>query len=125
MTLNHVILVRIQARQKLDFAMRSIRKINYPERAKRRGTIGIIKSFMYYVYLIECRDGTIYTGITTDVKRRFKEHSSGRGGAYTKVKKVKKLLYAEECKNRSVALKRESEIKGWRREKKLNLINNS
>ncbi len=80
---------------------------------------------MYYVYLIECKDGTLYTGITTDVERRFKEHSSGRGGAYTKMKKVKKLLYTEECKNRSVALKRESEIKSWRREKKLDLINKS
>jgi putative endonuclease len=77
---------------------------------------------MYYVYLIECKDGTIYTGITTDVERRFKEHSSGRGGAYTQTKKVKKLLYTEECKNRSAALKRESEIKSWPREKKLDLV---
>ena len=77
---------------------------------------------MYYVYLIECRDGTLYTGITTDVKRRFKEHSLGRGGAYTRVKKVKKLLYAEEYKTRSEALKRETHIKSWRREKKLALV---
>ncbi len=77
---------------------------------------------MYYVYLIECKDGTLYTGITTDVERRFKEHSLGRGGAYTQAKKVKKLLYTEKCKNRSAALKRESEIKSWRRKKKLKLI---
>ena len=80
---------------------------------------------MYYVYLIECKGGALYTGITTDVKRRFKEHSSGRGGAYTQAKKVKRLLYTEECKNRSAALKRESEIKGWRREKKLALVLNA
>ncbi len=78
---------------------------------------------MYYVYLIECKDGSIYTGITTDVRRRFKEHSSGRGGAYTRVRKAKKILYTEKCKNRSAALKRESEIKSWRRDKKINLIN--
>jgi len=78
---------------------------------------------MYYVYIIECKDGTLYTGITTDVRRRFQEHSLGKGGSYTKTKKVKKLLHIEECENRSAALKREAEIKSWRREKKLVLIN--
>lgn len=77
---------------------------------------------MYFVYLIECEDGTIYTGITTDIRRRFKEHRSGKGGAYTRSKKVKKILYAEKYKDRSSALKREAEIKGWRRGKKLTLI---
>ena len=79
---------------------------------------------MYHVYLIECKDGTLYTGITTDVKRRFQEHSMGKGGSYTRAKKVKKLLYVEECKNRSLALKREAEIKSWRRKKKLMLVRN-
>ena len=77
---------------------------------------------MYYVYLIECKDKTLYTGITTDVQRRFKEHSLGKGGAYTRSKKVKKVLYTEQFKTRSEALKRELEIKGWRRKKKLSLI---
>jgi putative endonuclease len=77
---------------------------------------------MYYVYIIKCKDDTLYTGITTDVQRRFKEHSLGKGGAYTRSKKVKKVLYTEQFSTRSEALKRESEIKGWRREKKLNLI---
>ena len=78
---------------------------------------------MYYVYLIECADKSLYTGITTDVKRRFKEHASGKGGAYTKSKKVKKILHTEQFETRSQAQKRESEIKGYRREKKLALIN--
>ena len=77
---------------------------------------------MYYVYLIECADKTLYTGITTDIQRRFKEHSSGKGGAYTRSKKVKKVLYTEQFETRSEALKREAEIKGWRRDKKLALI---
>ncbi len=77
---------------------------------------------MYYVYLIECGDKTLYTGITTDIQRRFKEHNLGKGGAYTKSKKVKKVLYTEQFSTRSGALKRESEIKSWRREKKLTLI---
>ncbi|MFH1657016.1 MAG: GIY-YIG nuclease family protein [bacterium] len=77
---------------------------------------------MYYVYILECKDGTLYTGITNDVSRRFQEHSSGKGGSYTRAKKVRKLLYTEECGSRSAALKREFEIKSWRREKKLSLI---
>ena len=97
------------------------------EERRRRGTERTSakctsKFIMYYVYLIECEDGTIYTGITTDIQRRFKEHSLGKGGAYTRSKKVKKVLYTEEYKDRSSALKRETEIKGWRREKKLGLI---
>ena len=80
---------------------------------------------MYHVYIIECNDGSLYTGITTDVSRRFQKHSLGKGGAYTRAKKVKKLLYTEECKNRSSALKREAEIKRWPRAKKLALIKNA
>lgn len=77
---------------------------------------------MYLVYLIQCKDGTIYAGITTDIKRRFQEHKDGKGGHYTSSRKVVKVLYTENHENRSSALKREAQIKGWRREKKLNLI---
>lgn len=77
---------------------------------------------MYFVYLIECSDKSIYTGITTDIERRFREHSLGRGGAYTRSKRVKKVLYTEQYPTRNEALKREAQIKSWRREKKLNLI---
>lgn len=77
---------------------------------------------MYLVYLVQCKDGTIYTGITTDIERRFEEHKNGRGGHYTSSRKVVKVLFTENHKDRSSALKREAQIKGWRREKKLNLI---
>jgi len=77
---------------------------------------------MYFVYILKCSDNTLYTGITTDIKRRFKEHSSGGGGAYTRSKRVVKILYTEQYKTRSEALKRETEIKGWRRDKKLALV---
>lgn len=77
---------------------------------------------MYYVYIIECKDGTFYTGITTDVCRRFKEHVLGKGGAYTRSRKVKKVLYTEKLKTRSDALKREIEIKNLSRQNKFNLI---
>ena len=66
---------------------------------------------MYYVYLVECEDKTLYTGITTDIERRFKEHSSGKGGSYTSSKKVKRVVYTETYPDRSSALRRELEIK--------------
>ena len=71
---------------------------------------------------MECLDKTLYTGITTDLARRFKEHNTGKGGAYTRSKKVIKILYTEKFPTRSSALKREAEIKSWPRQKKLNLI---
>ena len=77
---------------------------------------------MYYVYLIECSDKSIYTGMTTDVVRRFNEHKTGHGGQYTSSKEVVRILYTEQFETRGEALKRESQIKGWSREKKLNLI---
>ena len=77
---------------------------------------------MYYVYLIECEDKTLYTGITTDVARRFNEHKTGIGGHYTKSKQVVRVLYTEKYLTKSEALKREAQIKGWRREKKLSLF---
>ncbi len=77
---------------------------------------------MYFVYLLECKDGTIYTGITTDLIRRLAEHKEGKGGHYTRARKVMKLLYQEKQSDRSSALKREAEIKRWDRKKKLALI---
>lgn len=77
---------------------------------------------MYYLYILKCQDGTLYTGITTDVERRFNEHKSGKGGHYTSTKKAVKILYTEEYPNRSEASKREAEIKKWTRKKKLQLV---
>ncbi len=76
----------------------------------------------YVVYIMQCQDGTLYTGITTDLKRRFKEHKEGKGGGYTRAHEVVKVVYSEKLPTRSVALKREAEIKRWRREKKLSLL---
>ena len=77
---------------------------------------------MYYVYLIQCEDGSIYTGITTDLERRFKEHSDKTGGHYTRAHKVEKILYTEEYPTRSEALKREAEIKNFAEIKNLNSL---
>jgi len=77
---------------------------------------------MYFVYLIECGDGSLYTGITTGVERRFNEHKNKTGGHYTSSKDVVRVAYAERHPDRSSALKREAQIKSWTRKKKLELI---
>jgi putative endonuclease len=76
----------------------------------------------YFIYILECKNKTLYTGITTDLKRRFSEHRSGKGGHYTASKGVKRIRYSETRPDRSSALKREAEIKRWPRAKKLALI---
>lgn len=77
---------------------------------------------MYFVYLLKCKDGSIYTGITTDLERRLQEHKDGKGGNYTRAHKPDKIVYTEEFSNRSEASKREAEIKKWSRGEKLNLV---
>lgn len=77
---------------------------------------------MYYVYILLCKDKSLYTGITTDVNRRFSEHKEGKGGHYTTSRGVVKVLYKEKKKNRSLASKREYEIKKWSRKEKLALL---
>ena len=77
---------------------------------------------MYYVYILECGDRSLYTGITKDMQRRFQQHVDGKGGHYTSSKNVLRIAYTEEHPDRSSALKREAEIKKWTRKEKLNLI---
>ncbi|OGZ53254.1 MAG: endonuclease [Candidatus Ryanbacteria bacterium RIFCSPLOWO2_01_FULL_47_79] len=77
---------------------------------------------MYFVYILQCGDGTLYTGITTDMVRRLEEHKKGLGGHYTKAKRAEKIVFTEKHPDRSSALKREAEIKKLTRKKKLELI---
>jgi putative endonuclease len=76
----------------------------------------------YFVYLLECKDKSIYTGITTDVARRFREHQGGTGAHYTRAHGARKMLCWEKYPTRGEALRREAEIKRWPRKKKLELI---
>ena len=76
----------------------------------------------YFVYVLECGDGTLYTGVTTDVARRLSEHQSGTGAHYTRARGARRILYTEAQPSRSAALKREAEIKSWTRAKKLDFI---
>ena len=77
---------------------------------------------MYHVYILLCKDKSLYTGITTDVGRRFLEHKAGKGGHYTRSHGALKIVYQERKKNRSTASKREAEIKKLTKEQKQDLI---
>ena len=76
----------------------------------------------WYLYILRCGDGSLYTGITTDVHARLEAHSSGKGAKYTRGRGPLELVYSEECETHSHALKREIEIKALTREEKLSLI---
>lgn len=78
---------------------------------------------MYYLYIVECVDGTLYTGITTDLKRRISEHNSNKLGAkYTSSRRPVKLVYSKKFKSRSEASKEESLMKKLKKFQKLELI---
>ena len=77
---------------------------------------------IWYLYILKCVDNSLYTGITTDIQRRIKEHEHGKGAKYLRGRSPLKLIYSEELENQTQALKREREIKSWSRQKKLLLI---
>lgn len=74
------------------------------------------------VYMLLCDDNTIYTGITNDLKKRFENHISGKGAKYLRGRKPLEIIYTENFQNRSMATKREIEIKKLNRRKKEALI---
>lgn len=73
------------------------------------------------LYILRCGDGSLYTGITTDVPKRLEAHRSGKGAKYTRGRGPLELMYSEDCGDHSAALKREMEIKALPREEKLKL----
>ncbi len=76
----------------------------------------------WYVYIIKCKGFLLYTGIAKDLKRRIKEHNSGKGCKFTRYRVPVKLVYNEKVRSRSIALKREAAIKRLPRKNKLELI---
>lgn len=72
----------------------------------------------FYVYLLECADKSYYCGYTSELKRRVKAHNFGTGGKYTSARMPVKLIYHEKCGSRSLAMKREYEIKKFSRKEK-------
>ena len=78
---------------------------------------------MHYIYIVECRDKTLYTGYTTDLDKRIKTHDAKKGAKYTRGRTPVILKYYEEFNNKADAVKRESQIKKLKRAKKLILLN--
>ena len=77
---------------------------------------------MWYVYILECQNKALYTGVTNNIERRLKDHQAGNGGHYTSYNRPGKILYTEVFPDRSKAENREQQIKRWSRTKKLALI---
>ncbi|MBN2144382.1 MAG: GIY-YIG nuclease family protein [Candidatus Aureabacteria bacterium] len=73
------------------------------------------------IYILSCSDGTLYTGITNSLEKRLKAHNQGKGSRYTRCRHPVTLVYQEECRNKSQALKREIRIKRLSRKEKLAL----
>ena len=75
----------------------------------------------WVLYVLECKDGTLYTGITDNFQRRFEAHNAGKGAKYTRGRGPLVLRYIESCENHSHALKREIAVKKLTKEQKLEL----
>lgn len=77
---------------------------------------------VWYLYILRCGDGTLYTGITNNVEKRLAAHQAGKGAKYTRGRNPLELAYQEECGSHSDALKREAAVKKLTRERKEMLI---
>lgn len=78
--------------------------------------------FMNYTYIVECSDGSLYTGWTNDLEKRLKAHNDGKGAKYTKSRRPVVLAYYEEFQTKEEAMRREWEIKQMSRQKKIRMI---
>jgi predicted GIY-YIG superfamily endonuclease len=76
----------------------------------------------WFVYILQCGDGTLYTGIAADVQARLAQHRAGKGAKYTRGRGPLELVYTEECADKSTALKREAQIKKLSRPEKMQMI---
>lgn len=77
---------------------------------------------MNYTYIVECSDGTLYTGWTNNLEKRLDAHNSGKGAKYTKTRRPVKMVYTEMFETKEEAMSREFAIKRLSRQQKLNLI---
>jgi putative endonuclease len=89
------------------------------KRATRRAPV---RPSPWQVYLLRCRDGSLYAGITVDLERRLGAHQTGRGAAYTRSRRPVELVYTEPARDHSAALRREAALKRLPRAQKLELV---
>lgn len=78
---------------------------------------------MYSVYLLECSDGSLYCGIAKNLQKRLAQHNAGKASKYTRSRLPAKVVYCENAKNKSSAMRREIEIKKLAKKEKLKLAN--
>ena len=78
-----------------------------------------------YTYIVECSDGTLYTGWTNDIEKRLKAHNEGKGAKYTRCRKPVKPVYLEESDTKQQAMSREAKIKQLSRQEKEKLIDSN
>ena len=77
----------------------------------------------YFIYIVECKDGTLYAGSTNNLEKRINSHNNSKSGAhYTKIRRPVILKYSEKFRTKGAALRREAEIKSWSRTDKLKLF---
>ncbi len=81
-----------------------------------------LASKKWFLYILECSDGTLYTGITNDISRRIELHNSGKASRYTRGRRPVTLIYQEPCRNKSFALKKEYVMKSLTRSEKKDYI---
>ncbi len=86
------------------------------------GTETETNAAVWSLYILQCGDGSFYTGVTTDIDRRFRQHQAGRASRYTRTHQPVALVYREECGTRSRALSRECAVKALGRQAKIDLI---
>ena len=136
------ILVRIQVRQLFNFrqaqisesanffakkfsTLRRIKSKKIEDADERSEEVQYFNLMPYYTYILECADGSFYVGCTNDLDKRLKQHNDSKWGAhYTKIRRPVTMKYFETFDDLKIARRRETELKGWRRDKKLCLIKN-
>jgi putative endonuclease len=113
----------------LETAYLNLRKIARLLKLKQIYKFKIINPIMenktWFVYILECRDGSYYTGVTNDLEKRMKTHALGKGSKYVSKKGFRQLLYSKPCLDKSDACKCEYAIKQLPRNEKLNWFNNA
>jgi predicted GIY-YIG superfamily endonuclease len=98
--------------------LRMVNRMDEKARAKKRRS----RKEPWFLYVLECCDGSLYTGITKDLERRLKEHNAGRASRYTRAHRPVRMIYHEPCRDRTAALLREIAVKRLSREKKEALV---
>lgn len=109
-------------RAPLPGSMETMRAFNRSMKSIDADTNDIVNGPKWSVYIVECSDGTLYTGVTTELERRINKHNDGTAAKYTRHRRPVKLVYSEPANNRSAALKRELAIKRLTTDRKRELI---